>query len=139
MYCDGPVGRLLEAQSRLGLERFAFDPVSNLIDPEVQRDADRQYMPRPNALGNLLRQYAGTRYQYDARGNLSQRWHSGKESRYTWDLFDRLTRYEDERLAQLRRPRPAAVQAQRGKKGGGAALKPNAADSFDAACQMLCA
>ncbi|MCC4104753.1 RHS repeat domain-containing protein [Serratia ureilytica] len=39
-------------------------------------------------------QYAGTHYQYDARGNLSKRWHNGKESR----LFDRLTHYEDERL-----------------------------------------
>ncbi|HEL3173133.1 TPA: RHS domain-containing protein, partial [Stenotrophomonas maltophilia] len=38
-------------------------------------------------------------YQYDARGNMTQRWHNGKESRYTWDLFDRLTHYEDERLA----------------------------------------
>ncbi|MBW5807534.1 hypothetical protein FOZ70_22665 [Burkholderia sp. COPS] len=32
------------------------------------------------------------------RGNLSKRWHQGKESRYTWDLFDRLTHFEDERL-----------------------------------------
>uniref|UniRef100_UPI001ABB6D4F RHS repeat-associated core domain-containing protein n=1 Tax=Burkholderia cepacia TaxID=292 RepID=UPI001ABB6D4F len=32
-------------------------------------------------------------------GNLSKRWHQGKESRYAWDLFDRLTHYEDERLA----------------------------------------
>ncbi|RQZ57489.1 RHS repeat-associated core domain-containing protein, partial [Burkholderia sp. Bp9004] len=43
-------------------------------------------------------QYAGTHYQYDARGNLTQRWHNGKEGRFTWDLFDRLTHYEDERL-----------------------------------------
>ncbi len=55
-------------------------------------------MPRIKALDNLLKQYAGTHYQYDARGNLSKRWHQGKESRYTWDLFDRLTHYEDERL-----------------------------------------
>ncbi|MCC4104746.1 hypothetical protein [Serratia ureilytica] len=55
-------------------------------------------MPRPKALDNLLRQYAGTHYQYDARGNLTQRWHSGQQSRFTWDLFDRLTHYEDERL-----------------------------------------
>ncbi|WP_217445048.1 RHS repeat-associated core domain-containing protein [Burkholderia cepacia] len=55
-------------------------------------------MPRIKALDNLLKQYAGTHYQYDARGNLSKRWHNGKESRYTWDLFDRLTHYEDERL-----------------------------------------
>ncbi|WP_246174087.1 RHS repeat-associated core domain-containing protein [Paraburkholderia hayleyella] len=50
-------------------------------------------------LDNLLKQYAGTHYQYDARSNLTQRWRNGEASRYTWDLFDRLTRYEDERLA----------------------------------------
>ncbi|WP_175816324.1 RHS repeat domain-containing protein [Burkholderia diffusa] len=55
-------------------------------------------MPRIKALDNLLKQYAGPHYQYDARGNLTQRWHNGKEGRFTWDLFDRLTHYEDERL-----------------------------------------
>uniref|UniRef100_UPI0015827C56 RHS repeat-associated core domain-containing protein n=1 Tax=Burkholderia diffusa TaxID=488732 RepID=UPI0015827C56 len=79
-------------------ETFDFDPASNLIDPAEQREAERQRMPRIKALDNLLKQYAGTHYQYDARGNLTQRWHNGKESRFTWDLFDRLTHYEDERL-----------------------------------------
>jgi len=97
-YRYDPVGRLLEAQSRLGHETFDFDPASNLIDPAEQRDAERQRMPRIKALDNLLKQYAGSNYQYDARGNLTQRWHNGKESRFTWDLFDRLTHYEDERL-----------------------------------------
>ncbi|MCA7940280.1 RHS repeat-associated core domain-containing protein [Burkholderia cepacia] len=97
-YRYDPVGRLLEAQSRLSHETFAFDPASNLIDPAEQREAERQRMPRIKALDNLLKQYAGTHYQYDAWGNLSKRWHQGKESRYTWDLFDRLTHYEDERL-----------------------------------------
>ncbi|RQR70883.1 type IV secretion protein Rhs, partial [Burkholderia sp. Bp9012] len=97
-YRYDPVGRLLEAQSRLGHETFDFDPASNLIDPETQREAERQRMPRIKALDNLLKQYVGTHYQYDARGNLTQRWHNGKEGRFTWDLFDRLTHYEDERL-----------------------------------------
>ncbi|KAB0650454.1 RHS repeat-associated core domain-containing protein, partial [Burkholderia diffusa] len=97
-YRYDPVGRLLEAHSRLGHETFDFDPASNLIDPAEQREAERQRMPRIKALDNLLKQYAGTHYQYDARGNLTQRWHNGKEGRFTWDLFDRLTHYEDERL-----------------------------------------
>ncbi len=97
-YRYDPVGRLLEAQSRLGHETFDFDPASNLIDPAEQREAERQRMPRIKALDNLLKQYAGTHYQYDARGNLTQRWHNGKESRFAWDLFDRLTHYEDDRL-----------------------------------------
>ncbi|MCA7939691.1 RHS domain-containing protein [Burkholderia cepacia] len=97
-YRYDPVGRLLEAQSRLGHETFAFDPASNLIDPAEQREAERQRMPRIKALDNLLKQYAGTHYQYDARGNQTKRWKNGQESRFTWDLFDRLTHYEDERL-----------------------------------------
>ncbi|WP_159086494.1 RHS repeat-associated core domain-containing protein [Burkholderia sp. LA-2-3-30-S1-D2] len=97
-YRYDPVGRLLEAQSRLGHETFDFDPASNLIAPAEQREAERQRMPRIKALDNLLKQYADTHYQYDARGNLTQRWHNGKEGRFTWDLFDRLTHYEDERL-----------------------------------------
>ena len=61
-YRYDPVGRLLEAQSRLGHETFAFDPASNLIDPAEQREADRQHMPRIKALDNLLKQYADTHY-----------------------------------------------------------------------------
>ncbi|NTX20641.1 RHS repeat-associated core domain-containing protein [Burkholderia cepacia] len=97
-YRYDPVGQLLEAQSRLGTEIFAFDPAGNLIDPAEQREAERQRMPSPKALDNRLKQYAGTHYQYDAWGNLTQRWTNGQESRFTWDLFDRLTHYEDERL-----------------------------------------
>ncbi|NLA21182.1 hypothetical protein GPU89_37615 [Burkholderia cepacia] len=97
-YGYDPVGQLLEAQSRLGTEIFAFDPAGNLIDPAEQREAERQRMPSPKALDNRLKQYAGTHYQYDAWGNLAQRWKNGQESRFTWDLFDRLTHYEDERL-----------------------------------------
>ncbi|EMN5132515.1 RHS repeat protein [Burkholderia contaminans] len=97
-YRYDPAGRLLEAASRLGQETFAFDPAGNLIDPDEEREAERQHMPPVKALDNLLKQYAGTHYQYDARGNLTQRWHNGKESRFTWDLFDRLTHYDDERL-----------------------------------------
>ncbi|MDN7875177.1 RHS repeat-associated core domain-containing protein [Burkholderia aenigmatica] len=97
-YRYDPVGRLLEAQSRLGHETFDFDPASNRIDPAEQREAERERMPRIKTLDNLLKQYAGIHYQYDARGNLTRRWHNGKEGRFTWDLFDRLTHYEDERL-----------------------------------------
>ncbi|WP_153101229.1 RHS domain-containing protein [Paraburkholderia hayleyella] len=55
-------------------------------------------MPSPKALDNRLKQYGGTHYQYDAWGNLAHRWTNGQESHFTWDLFDRLTHYEDERL-----------------------------------------
>ncbi|WP_350579351.1 hypothetical protein [Pseudomonas sp. HY2-MNA-CIBAN-0224] len=45
-----------------------------------------------------MRDYVGQHYTYDARGNLLERLDNGKKARFTWDLYDRLTRYEDDRL-----------------------------------------
>ena len=36
-YRYDPVGRLLNATSRLGVETFAFDPASNLLDEKTQQ------------------------------------------------------------------------------------------------------
>lgn len=95
------VGRLLSATSRLGVENFAFDPASNLLDnsvAEVRRPLDQD--PKRNKLmDNLLREYAGTHYEYDERGNQIRRWHNGQQSHMRWDLFDRLVRFEDSRLS----------------------------------------
>jgi RHS repeat-associated protein len=102
-----PVGRLIQAKSRLGQESFAFDPASNMIDAAraptdtVQSHAGvpvYTYRRTTGVLDNLLREYAGTHYSYDAYGNLSERVHNGVRSRYTWDDFDRLIQYEDERV-----------------------------------------
>uniref|UniRef100_UPI000B0E03D1 RHS repeat-associated core domain-containing protein n=1 Tax=Pseudomonas lundensis TaxID=86185 RepID=UPI000B0E03D1 len=99
-YRYDPVGRLLNATSRLGVETFAFDPASNLLDEksqQVQRPLDHD--PKRNTLmDNLLREYAGSHYDYDERGNQIRRWHNGQQSRLHWDLFDRLVRFEDNRL-----------------------------------------
>nr|WP_323370503.1 hypothetical protein [Pseudomonas helleri] len=46
----------------------------------------------------MLRDYLGQHHTYDARGNLLERLDNGKKARFTWDLYDRLTRYEDDRL-----------------------------------------
>ncbi|MGF6150042.1 RHS repeat-associated core domain-containing protein [Pseudomonas fluorescens] len=100
-YRYDPVGRLLSAASRLGVETFAFDPASNLLDDktaEIRRPLD-QDSPRSKLLDNLLREYAGTHYEYDERGNQIQRWHNGSYSRMQWDLFDRLVHFDDARLA----------------------------------------
>ena len=95
------VGRLLEATSRLGVETFAFDPASNLLDEktqQVQRPLEQN--PKRNKLmDNLLREYAGTHYEYDERGNQIQRLHNGQLSRMHWDLFDRLVRFENNQLS----------------------------------------
>ncbi|WP_339446904.1 RHS repeat-associated core domain-containing protein [Pseudomonas sp. EA_5y_Pfl2_R50] len=100
-YRYDPVGRLLSAVSRLGVETFAFDPASNLLDvpdAQVQRPLERD-KPRSKMLDNLLREYAGTHYDYDERGNQTLRWHNGSYSRMRWDLFDRLKHFDDARLS----------------------------------------
>ena len=95
-YRYDPLGRLLTAQTITGEETFAFDPASNLLDPQAPRQPNH-YAP-PKLLDNLLRDYVGTHYRYDERGNLKERLHNGKKSHFTWDLHDRLTGYEDDRL-----------------------------------------
>ncbi|MEN4922547.1 RHS repeat-associated core domain-containing protein [Achromobacter spanius] len=106
-YRYDPVGRLLEAISSLGKETFAFDPASNLLDPTSAQVIESTlgmagpvytYRHRSARLDNLLREYAGTHYQYDARGNLIEKLQNGKRSRFEWDLFNRLTGYRNETL-----------------------------------------
>lgn len=100
-YRYDPVGRLLSATSRLGIETFEFDPAGNLLDHEsaqVRRPLDTS-PPRSKLLDNLLRKYAGTHYEYDNRGNQISRWHNGVQSEMRWDLFDRLVGFSDDRLS----------------------------------------
>lgn len=99
-YRYDPVGRLVSATSRLGVETFAFDPAGNLLDDkaiETRRPLDLT-PPRSKLVDNLLREYAGTHYEYDERGNQIQRWQNGSYSRMQWDLFDRLVHFDDTRL-----------------------------------------
>jgi RHS repeat-associated protein len=100
-YRYDPVGRLLSATTRQGVETFAFDPAGNLLDDkatEIRRPLDLT-PPRSKLVDNLLREYAGTHYDYDERGNQIQRWHNGQRSDLRWDLFDRLVHFEDPRLS----------------------------------------
>ncbi|MDZ4021612.1 RHS repeat-associated core domain-containing protein [Pseudomonas sichuanensis] len=99
-YQYDPVGRLLKATSRLGVETFAFDPAGNLLDQKTQElnrplEADARHN---KLMDNLLREYAGTHYKYDERGNLIHRLHNGSHAHFTWDLFDRLAGYNDDKL-----------------------------------------
>ncbi|CAI8778563.1 MULTISPECIES: RHS repeat-associated core domain-containing protein [Pseudomonas] len=99
-YQYDPVGRLIKAASRQGVETFAFDPAGNLLDEPVEqmrRPLDQDPM-RSKRVDNLLREYSGTHYEYDDRGNLIQRWHNGSIARMRWDLFDRLVHFDDARL-----------------------------------------
>ena len=61
------IGRLIQSQSLHQTESFAFDPA-----------------------GNLISQYKGKNYKYDAQGNVIETNHAGKTLKLTWDNFNRL-------------------------------------------------
>jgi len=105
-YRYDPVGRLLQANSALGQETFDFDPAGNLLedptlrtfaaDPATGRPAFASRLSGRNALvDNLLKEYAGTHYEWSTRGNLMTRTVNGHTARFTWDAFNRLTGYSD--------------------------------------------
>lgn len=109
-YRYDPVGRLLAAHSALGSETFAFDPAGNLLDdPDTRlyeatpahgrRATDSRLTGRPRLVDNLLRQYAGTQYQWDERGNLIGRLDHGVAASFTWDAFNRLAGYRQADLS----------------------------------------
>ncbi|MFC7422029.1 RHS repeat-associated core domain-containing protein [Iodobacter arcticus] len=89
-YQYDPVGRLIAANSRLGHETFAFDPASNLVGANQQTATNSLAVPA--VLGNLLKQYAGSHYKYDARSNLIEKQQGEQITKFTWDGFNRLSK-----------------------------------------------
>ncbi|MDW5416633.1 RHS repeat-associated core domain-containing protein [Iodobacter sp. CM08] len=90
-YQYDPVGRLIAANSSLGHESFAFDSASNLVDTKPHAGNSTSSLPAmPAVLGNLLKQYAGTHYKYDARSNLIEKQQGEQTTQYNWDGFNRL-------------------------------------------------
>ena len=81
-------------------ERFAFDPASNIVDAKpaereektaFERRQENSLPPQvPKVMGNLLKQYAGMHFVYDARGNLIEKQSPAGQQRYEWDAFNRL-------------------------------------------------
>jgi RHS repeat-associated protein len=45
---------------------------------------------------NLIREYGGTRYRYDRRGNVTEKIRNGEITRYEWSASNRLTQVETE-------------------------------------------
>ncbi|MCW7540674.1 RHS domain-containing protein [Aquabacterium sp. A7-Y] len=93
-YRYDPVGRLLQATSALAKETFAFDPAGNILTPSVEDREHRKAHGRPTlpkVLDNLLKEYAGSAYSYDERGNLIERVHNGQHSTFQWDAFNRMS------------------------------------------------
>ncbi|WP_230684593.1 RHS repeat-associated core domain-containing protein [Burkholderia cepacia] len=113
-YRYDPVGRLIEAISPFGKERFAFDPASNIIDsaqqqlafparPSPMRPEGTLPTEVPKVLGNLLKMYAGMGFEYDARGNLIRKHTPSGEQEYEWDEFNRLLAVRVTNASQQRR------------------------------------
>ncbi|UUS64203.1 MULTISPECIES: RHS repeat-associated core domain-containing protein [unclassified Acinetobacter] len=76
------VGRLIQSQSVHKTESFAFDPAGNLIDPIATQASQVK--------NNLIAQYQGKNYKYDAQGNVIESSHAGKTLKLTWDNLNRL-------------------------------------------------
>ncbi len=92
-YRYDPIGRLLAANSAMGHELFAFDPAGNIQSPHpAQQQRITRPGPLPKVLDNLLKEYAGTSYRHDERGNLIERLQEGQRDTFEWDAFNRMTR-----------------------------------------------
>ncbi|WP_236223328.1 RHS repeat-associated core domain-containing protein, partial [Pseudomonas asiatica] len=74
----------------------AADPASNLLPPQAPPGPNPHSPRRIN--DNVLRSYCGTQYRYDERGNLAERTTGSTKGHFDWDLYNRLRRYEDDRL-----------------------------------------
>ena len=76
------IGRLTKSQSPHSSENFTFDPAGNLIDPIATQSSQVK--------NNLITQYQGKYYKYDAQGNVIESTQAGKTLKLTWDNLNRL-------------------------------------------------
>lgn len=81
-YQYDPIGRLIQSQSPQGTESFVFDPAGNLIDP-IARQASQ-------IKTNLIQEYQGKRYSYDAQGNVVETMQGSSTLKLKWDNLNRL-------------------------------------------------
>ena len=85
-YQYDPIGRLIKSQNPQNTENFAFDPAGNLIDPIATQTSQIK--------NNLIQQYQGKYYKYDAQGNVIETTQAGKTLKLTWDNLNRLIQSE---------------------------------------------
>lgn len=81
-YQYDPIGRLIKSQNPYKSESFSFDPAGNLIDPIATQAAQVK--------NNLISQYQGKHYKYDAQGNVIETTQAGQTLKLTWDNLNRL-------------------------------------------------
>ncbi len=98
-YKYDPVGRLLEATSKLGKETFNFDPASNILErynstkeQSSQHISDEKGYGYNRLVNNVVQEYLDQQYQYDAFGQLIRQKSSQGDLNLEWDLLGRLVR-----------------------------------------------
>ncbi len=98
-YKYDPVGRLLEATSKLGKETFNFDPASNILDRyNSTKDQSAQHISSEKGysynrlVNNVVQEYLDQQYQYDAFGQLIRQKSSQGDLNLEWDVLGRLIR-----------------------------------------------
>ncbi|MCS4300144.1 RHS repeat-associated protein [Acinetobacter sp. BIGb0196] len=96
-YKYDPVGRLLEANSKLGKETFSFDPASNIIDryntnkeQSHQQTAEEKGYGYNRLVNNVVKEYLDQQYQYDAYGQLIRQKSTKGDLHLEWDVCGRL-------------------------------------------------
>ena len=80
------IGRLIKTQTPNHTEIFSFDPAGNLIDPIATQMSQVKT--------NLVTQYQGKHYKYDAQGNVIESQEKGNQLKLSWDNLNRLVQSE---------------------------------------------
>ncbi len=98
-YKYDPLGRLLEATSKLGKEKFSFNPARNLIDRDLdqqnhihERTTDENQHGYLKLVNNVVLRYLDQQYQYDAYGQLTTQKSNQGDLNLSWDVLGRLVR-----------------------------------------------
>ncbi|KVF22137.1 hypothetical protein WJ07_17875 [Burkholderia vietnamiensis] len=100
-YAYDPIGRLTRAQSSLGVETFSFDPASNIVESKERDEHGIGALGGVRSvplLDNLLKDYAGTHFVYDERGNLKQRARNGERTDFEWSSLGRMVSARDRHM-----------------------------------------
>lgn len=98
-YKYDPVGRLLEASSKLGKETFSFDPANNIIDSyhshkaqSHSQSAEEKGYGYNRLVNNVVKEYLDQQYQYDAYGQLVRQKTSQGDLNLEWDVYGRMVK-----------------------------------------------
>lgn len=81
-YQYDPIGSLIKTQSPHKTESFTFDPAGNLIDSRASQGT--------HVKNNLVKEYQGKHYKFDAQGNVIQTQQAGQRLKLKWDNLNRL-------------------------------------------------